>query len=162
MIEHLENKDVVTINLEEVFGRVVMLSAYQAERSFKEDDPLLLVMNQTDIPVFLAHLDPVKGSLFPPLALRIHEDGIQISEDTFTVNLQKGVMTLEGLMSLEKYIGEALVYGVLSNFQAGARGYEAIQYNNANSFSEAIKAIENVLTYRVRPVNKIRITQREL
>ena len=149
--------DQIIIDLEKVFGRAILLSAYQAEKSGTDT---LLVMAQTDIPLFLAHLDPLIGELEGAFSTRLEQ--IQTTETTLTVSLKEDVISTEGLNRIEKALMDGLTSGVLSQYQAGAKGYEGVQAYNRKRFDDALRTINNVSVFRVKPKDKIRITQRTL
>ncbi len=158
MIDYQEDKDVIVTDLEMVFGRVVLLSAYQAEKSIDINSPVVLVMGQEDTPLFLAHLDPVLADIKPLLVNRLEEDGIEVTDTDMSIHLKKDVITKEGLYLIDKALYEALTSGVLSNYQAGAPGYEGVQAYNQNRYEDALAQIASAGAYRAS--NKTNITQR--
>ena len=160
MIERHEDKDVITVDLEAVFGRVVMLSAYQAEKSIEGDNPVVLVMEAVDTPLFLAHLDPVVADIKPLLISRMDGQGMTVTNTEIIIELQKDVISKEGLEIIDRALPDALTSGVLAGYQSGARGYERVAEHNGQRYREALKQVSHAGTFRTRPKDKIRIRQR--
>ncbi len=146
MVEQLDDKDVITIDLEKVFGRVVMLSAYQAEKALDEDNPVLLVMGQEDTPLFLAHLDPVIADIRGLFSYRLN--GIDREEDDLVLDIKKDHIDKDGLTTLSLVLFDCLVSGVLARYQAGARGYRYVQQDNQQQYEHQLKQAAAVAAFR--------------
>ncbi len=146
MVQHLDDKDVITIDLEKVFGRAVMFSAYQAEKALDEDHSVLLVIGQEDTPLFLAHLDPVIADIKGLLSYRLEK--VERDDTTLIVEVKKGHITPVGLAALALVLFDAMVSGVLANYQAGARGYRFIQEDNQRRYGEQLNQAAAIAAFR--------------
>ncbi len=158
MVEHLEDKDVITIDLEKVFGRVVMLSAYQAEKAIDEEHPVVLVMGQEDTPLFLAHLDPVIADIRGLFTYRT--EGVTREDDDLVIEIKKNHISSEGLNALAPVLFECIARGVLAQFQTGAKGYRFVQEDNERKYGEMLKQAAAIAAFRSD--KKQRITSRFL
>jgi len=163
MVENLEEKDVIKIDLQQLFGKVIQFSADDAERIIQADtDPsIVFVLSHRDHSVFRTHVDTVIMDITPKLSYMLYEDGsIVTGEEFLQVEIKKDLLKQNGLMVLDEAIQLALTTGILSYFQMGAPGYQHIQQANKEKYQHARGMIASATAYR-RP-GKTKVTQRFL
>ena len=160
MVKREVDKDVIEINLEEIFGEVIYLTAHDAEKTIPEANPLLLVMTQNDVPIFLKHLDTVVSEMTPHLLERMTGQGITVTDLLFTAEFVKDEISKEGLEITDKAIHRAMVSGILAKYQYGAPGYEPMHLSNKEDYKEALNQLANAVFYRVSPSDRRKIIQR--
>ena len=159
MIIQEEDKDIIRIDLSEVFGKVIRFSASDSERVLPEHGDLILVMREQDSPIFLTHIDVVVMDLTGRLADVLSEDSIEIEDYDLNVNIKKDALTGEGLKISREAIQQALSTGVLAEYQLGAPGYEHVQQANRQKYMHALNTLAAAVSFRMDS-NKRRTIER--
>jgi hypothetical protein len=159
MIVREDDRVYIRHDLEELFGKVCYHTAHDAEKTIPETNPILLVMSQGDMPLFLNYFDIVLSEITPLMKSRMAGEGITVSQTLLQIEFDS-TLSKEGLEIADKAIGRAFTSGILSLYQIGAPGYDNIQMANSEDYKEAKRQISNAITYRVSMPDRIKVTQR--
>lgn len=190
MIILLEDYDVILINLEEVFGKIVQLSELDATKVKAPDHPdRTLTVDTSELNIILDYIDDmVVSELTPRLIARLGGPGIkrftmvdaqdQLWEDIsetledvesesdeetiLIVVMGKQAISKEGLEMIDRGIVKALTEGSLAKWQEGVEQYAYMQLKHEEKHQEALNLISNAATYRTSLSTRISIPKRTL
>jgi hypothetical protein len=138
--------DTISIDLSEVFGRIINISAKDADRI--QTPVVTLSVTEDDYPMFRDVADKVSVQLISRLSDVLGEHGITTDWPLFDVELKKEAITLKGLHIIDKGINDAFTYGVLADMQMGLMGYEQLMMANTIRYEDALKMVATASTYR--------------
>ena len=160
MIIHEEEYDLIRIDLEEVFGKVIELSANDAERLIHTDPILILVLRPDQGAIFQTLVDTVVMDITGRLSDKLDDDGIEVEMPYLNIYIKQESVSQEGLRIINEAVQLALTTGTLSYFQAGAPGYEVVEHANKNKYQHALNTMAAAQAFRNN--QRVRITQRPL
>jgi hypothetical protein len=162
MIIHDEDRDIIRIDLEEVFGKVIELSANDADRLNAGDGVKILVLSPTDGAIYQSLVDMVVMDITGRLADKLYEEGIDIKMPNLNVNIKKDSINKDGLKIIQEAVQVALTTGVLSYFQQGMPGYSEVQQANRFKYMHALNTMAAAQAFRMDSYQRPRITQRDI
>lgn len=162
MIIYEEDKDLIKIDLEELFGKVIELSARDADRLNLEEGVKILVLEPRDGAIFQSLIDMVVMDITGRLANNLDDDGIEIDMPDLILNIKKDNINQEGLRIIKEALQVALTSGVLSYYQSGMPGYQIVEEANKRKYAHALNTMAAAQAYRTKSYQRPRITQRTL
>lgn len=162
MIIKDEDKDIIRIDLEEVFGKVIEWSAHDSDRLNLENGVKILVISPNDGAIFQTLVDMVVMDVTGRLSDKLDTDGILVEMPNLDVNIKQDAINQEGLRIINEAIQLALTTGVLSYHQSGMPGYEPVQYANRQKYTHALNTISASQAYRMESQYRPRVTQRDM
>lgn len=154
--------NVIRHSIDELFGKVIEMSAKEADRLNLEDGVKILVLSPGDGPVFLSLVDLVVMDMTGRLAGKLDDDGIKIEDGNLDVYIKEDTVNMDGMRIINEAVQVALTSGVLSYYQAGMPGYEILEQANNKKYLHALNTMAAAQAYRMDSPNRVRITQRTI
>lgn len=189
-IIRLKDVDAIIIDLRQMFGQVIHYNANDAYKNRFEDASRMLIISQEDYPMFNDFVDRVIIDVTPKLLQRLDEDGIDrfnvqdLSDVLFeeyqltldpehyetegneksllVIQLKPGIMSKEGLDLIHEGMKNAILFGVLSEWQEAVPEYQVTQAIHTEKYNATLITLANSATHRVNRENRIKISQRAL
>ncbi len=160
MVVREDDKDIITIDLSEVYGKVITFSAKDAERMQPEDPALILVMTHRDEAEFKTYVDKVVMDVMPRIAHLLDRGSIANEYPVLQIELDKDTIKSSGLHIIDEALQGALTYGVLMEYQAGAPGYEMAVQANSERYKHFLGALAASSQYRKQSPDRTKIRHR--
>ena len=170
--------DLIIIDLEEAFGKIIRFSALDASKiPSKEHPDRILVISPEESDIFLTYIDKIISDISPHVIPHLDRETWEeisdlVGEEEIDEELQnnqvivasftKEVMTKEGLKLVGEALDRALTEGVLSQWEEGYEAYAYLQQVHERNYQDAVRQITNAVTYRVQRKHRLRITPRTL
>jgi hypothetical protein len=162
MIIHDEDRDIIRIDLEEVFGKVIELSANDADRLNAGDGIKILVLSPSDGAIYQSLVDMVVMDMTGRLSNKLYEEGMSIEMPNLDVNITQDSISKDGLKIIQEAIQIALTTGILSYYQQGMPGYGEVQNANYAKYQHALNTMAAAQAFRMESYQRPRITQRDI
>lgn len=160
MVIRDDHKDTISIDLSELFGKVMTFSAKDAERMQPDNPALILVMTYKDDAEFRTYVDKVVMDMTSRIAHLLDQGSIVKDWPYLNIEFSTGCLNPSGLHIIDEAMQSALTYGVLSEYQAGAPGYEIAEQANKDKYAHALGALSASSLYRRQSPNRAKIKQR--
>lgn len=150
--------DTISIDLSEVFGKVINISARDAERM--QTPVLTLAITEDDYPAFRDVCDRVVARLMSRMEHIFTDNNIVIDWPILNIEIKRELIKLTGLHIIDKAVEDAITYAVMEDLQAGLAGYEGIRQLNIERYEKALSSVAVAASFRGN--TKISIKHRAL